>query len=304
MESARDATGGTPKFDTLCTLALAAVFFVFFDVTKHNTSLAAVNPFGEDPYDAIGSFGTQAAAFAALLALVRAFLLWRARLPRAESAFWLLRAQMAAALLVLVTMAGNAVGLARHTSLWLGTEAGTRLVALLVGMTVLALALGVRVRVAARRLASANHARLGQRALAVCLLAVIALAFYPEGLRDDLLGELFTVVAGALLLFVPTRALLTALVPEGEAQATGNVPPNGAWWQLGHRLQWALVVIVSLVFGVLIFLAEATGEGFGSNLANVAKLAAIFIGLEAAGVLIGFVALRGPLGLFRPPAPS
>jgi hypothetical protein len=74
--------------------------------------------------------------------------------------------------------------------------------------------------------------------------------------------------------------------------------------QLCSQLQWALVVAVGLVVGVLVFLGEATGEGFGSNLVNAAKLAAIFIGLEAAAVLIGFGALRGPLGLFRPPAPS
>jgi hypothetical protein len=291
-------------FNALVVLALAVLFYVFFDVTKHDPALSSVNPFAEDPYDAIGSFGTQSAIFCALLALVRAFLARRGDARWTDSPLWLLRAQMASVLLVLVTMAGNAVALARHSSLWLGAEAGMRLLALLVGMTVLALALGLRIHLAARRLADTDRSQLGLRALVVCIVALLVLALYPEGVRDNLMGELFTVVVGALLLFLPTWALLTALVPEGETRDKAGAPSNVAWWRPGRRLQWALVVAVGLVLGMLVFLGEAIGEGFGSNLAKVAQLAAIFVGLEAAGVLIGFGVLRKPLGLFRAPAPA
>lgn len=298
MESARKAAFGAPTIDTLCTLALAVLFYLFFDFTKHNAALAAVNPFVNDPYDAIGSFGTQAAAFAALLALVRLILLRRATATREQSVFWLLRAQMATVLLVLVTMVGNAVALARHTSLWLGTDAGVRLVALLLGLSVLATALLLRIHAEARSRQSPDQSDLGIRAFVVCIVATLVLALYPEDLIKDLVGALFTVVIGALLLFLPVRALLIALI-RGEPDSTETVPPTrrGLLAFVSRRFQWILVVCVALLMGALVFLAEASGEGFAPT--RVVGLAAVFVGLEATAVLIGFIALRGPLGIFR-----
>ena len=52
---------------------LTIFFLAFFDNSKNIPLLAVVNPFAEDPYDAVGSFGIQLAFFAALLSLIRAF---------------------------------------------------------------------------------------------------------------------------------------------------------------------------------------------------------------------------------------
>ena len=41
---------------TLACLAGAVGFTVFFFAAKHQLSLARVAPFGDDPYDAVGSF--------------------------------------------------------------------------------------------------------------------------------------------------------------------------------------------------------------------------------------------------------
>ncbi len=49
------------------------MFYLFFQISKHQPALSQVNAFAEDPYDAVGSFGTQFAVFTALLSLVRAF---------------------------------------------------------------------------------------------------------------------------------------------------------------------------------------------------------------------------------------
>ena len=54
-----------------CTVALA--FAGFFETTKHVPRVADIAPFVEDPYDAVCSFGVQLAAFAAALAVLRAF---------------------------------------------------------------------------------------------------------------------------------------------------------------------------------------------------------------------------------------
>jgi hypothetical protein len=52
--------------------------------------------------------------------------------------------------------------------------------------------------------------------------------------------------------------------------------------------------------GVILALGEAFGEG-GSyhQLGRFALVAAIFVGLEGAAVLLGYAFLASPLGLFR-----
>ena len=52
---------------------LTIFFLAVFDNSKNIPLLAVVNPFAEDPYDAVGSFGIQLAFFAAFLSLIRAF---------------------------------------------------------------------------------------------------------------------------------------------------------------------------------------------------------------------------------------
>jgi hypothetical protein len=61
------------KLISVAILALAVLFVVFFFRCKHAASLAGVNPFAEDPYDAVGSIGIQLTMFTALLCLLRVF---------------------------------------------------------------------------------------------------------------------------------------------------------------------------------------------------------------------------------------
>lgn len=118
-------------------LALAVVFYFFFMFTKHDPAVSAVNPFAEDPFDAVGSFGIQAAAFLALLSLVSSF--WRFQaFPSGQREMFEVRTQLAAILAVLVTVAGDLVGMARSPGLWLRNAAGNELCALVGGMLFLA----------------------------------------------------------------------------------------------------------------------------------------------------------------------
>jgi hypothetical protein len=59
----------SPRRPAFVALAVAAAFVVFFFASKHR--FGEVNPFAEDPYDAVGSFGIQLAAVAALAAWLR-----------------------------------------------------------------------------------------------------------------------------------------------------------------------------------------------------------------------------------------
>jgi Ca2+/Na+ antiporter len=285
------------KTDAGIVFVLALAFFAFFDVTKHDPSLSAVNPFGEDPYDAIGSFGVQAAIFLGLLALLRAFRPFQAGAPSEEQRLFLLRAQLAAVLAVVITLVGDGVALARHPSLWLGSAAGGRLSALLGGLFLCAVATGVLVYRSARNARGPARSRPWRRAALVSLAAVVALALYPESIRQSTAGALFTVVVGALLLFAPLWAVLAALLPDGTA-VSRREQRMASGWLARHTLQWVLVVCVGLFLGALLFVAEATQEGVAQDVAKRVFVMLVFVGLETIGVMIGFGFLRTPLGLF------
>jgi hypothetical protein len=122
------------KINALIILALAALFYFFFMTAKHDPALSAVNAFAEDPYDAIGSFGVQAAAFIGILSTMRAFRLYRGNPPSDEQKVFLARTQVLAVLAVIVTLAGNIVAMARYPSIWIGSPYGYRLAALLSGL--------------------------------------------------------------------------------------------------------------------------------------------------------------------------
>src|SRR5450631_4197283 len=63
----------TWKVNACITFVVAMVFYLFFQISKHHPALSQVNAFANDPYDAVGTVGTQFAAFTALLSLIRAF---------------------------------------------------------------------------------------------------------------------------------------------------------------------------------------------------------------------------------------
>jgi hypothetical protein len=62
---------------------------------------------------------------------------------------------------------------------------------------------------------------------------------------------------------------------------------------------WNLVLLLGIVMGAVLALAEAFGEGGPHQFGRFAMVAAIFISLECAAVLLGYLLLARPLGLFR-----
>src|SRR5512141_816551 len=84
---------------------LLTIFFVtFFDNSKNIPLLAVVNPFAEDPYDAVGSFGIQLAFFAALLSLIRAFRPYATKEFPSNQPLLILRGEIVALLAISVTL--------------------------------------------------------------------------------------------------------------------------------------------------------------------------------------------------------
>lgn len=285
------------KITSLLIFAFAVLFYIFFMHAKHDPALSAVNPFADDPYDAVGSFAIQAAVFLGILCLVRAFRPNPSGIESIRRESFLLRAQMAATLSVAVTLVADAVAMLRHPHLWLGLPAGCRLLAWLVGMAVLAAALGLPIYSEAKKGAPLAASHEWRQTLIVSFFSLCVLLLYPESFRRGLIGVLGTPLVGTAILFACVWVWTTALVPIPAVGATGATPARVPWYAR-RSFQWTVVVLAGLFIG-LFFVAGEASEGTGIPPARLALVVSAYLGLETAGVIIGYGFLRKPLGLFR-----
>src|SRR2546425_6818823 len=280
------------KRNALIIVGLAALFYWFFMFMKHDPALRDVIPFGVDPYDAVGSFGVIIGMLIALLSLVRAFRPYRTHPPSSAQRFYLARAQMAVVLSVLITLVADTVAMARHTSAWMQAASRIELLILLACVATITVAVGALVRRSMK-----PDAGSWTRATVISLVSVLLLVVYPEQLIGKTTTHLLTVLVGDLLLFVPLRALLTAIVPD-DAQRIGVSASSSGKSLYG----WGLVTLVGIVIGALLFVAEMTEGGGGSapRLAQLMLIACVFVGLATMGLLIAYAFMGGPLGLWQP----
>jgi hypothetical protein len=204
------------------------------------------------------------------------------------------RAEMATVLAVALTLAADAVAMARHPSVWAGKPAGYAYAAALIVLELSTAWVGARV-LRSTGTKAPRDARPGRAATAALAAFFIALALYPESVaRANIPGALATVVVGIALLFVPLRFLLVALVP-----SDGGPPAQGP---LRHgapgRRVWVSVAVTGLLIGLGLVAAES-GEGLGGiPFVRLALVAAVYVGLETVGLLVGYGALGRPLRLF------
>lgn len=323
---------GRLKVNALLTLALAVLFYVFFQVSKHNVALSQVNPFAEDPYDAVGSFGTQFALFAALLSLVRAFRPYQADKTLKNQVLLLLRGEYLSCLSVAITLTADIVALIRHPSAWIGLAAGYLLVALTGGLALLTMLVLWLLHRSARNIGSSSSRNIWISAISIALVSILILAFYPESWSESSPGELFTVLVGIAFLFVPLRAIGIALSSHpgtffedciddfiaiyrwlkahtGPFVVICNLLEKFAdlslirlilSWINPRKHTWNLVILIGVAMGILLVLAEVLGEGGGPpQFGRLALVVTIFVSLECTGVLLGYALLAKPLGLFR-----
>ncbi len=285
---------------SLFVFALAVLFYAFFMHAKHDPLLSKVNAFANDPYDAVGSFGIQAAALLGILCIIRAFRTRGGANGAAGEQTFLLRTQAAAVLSVGVTLAADAVAMIRHPLVWFGSPGGYKLLLFVAGMGIFTAAIGFWIR---RSVSRENwHVSSGDfgRAIVVSICAVAALFFYPESFRKGLIGVLFTVLIGTIILFVATWAWTIALIPDHEREMDANraqkADRSGEFTR--RRYHWIVVVLVGVLIG-LFFVAGEASEGSGIPHSRLALVISAYIGLETAGLVIGYGFLGKPLGLFR-----
>lgn len=322
---------GRLKVNAFLTLVLAVLFYAFFQISKHNTALAQVNPFAEDPYDAVGSFGVQFALFAGLLCLIRAFRPYQSADTLKNQELLLLRGEYLLCLSVVITLAADIVALIRHPSDWISSPAGYLLAALTGGLTILAVLVIWLIHYPARNKdAITRNAWL--KAIGITIVSILILAIYPESWRQSTHGALFTVLVGIAFLFVPLRAIGTAISPYPgtffedclddftamyrwlkayagpfvifcnlfETIAVWPFVRKALSWLNPRKHTWNFAILLGIAMGILLVLGEMLGEGGGPpQIGRFVLVVAIFISLECAGVLLGYALLAKPMGLFR-----
>jgi len=281
------------KRNAVIVCGLAALFYWSFMFAKHDPKLRSVIPFGEDPYDAVGSFGVVVGMIIALISLVRAFRPYHEAPPSTAQRVYLVRSQAAVVFIVFITLAADTVAMARHPHMWIGAASRNVLVALIGGLAAATVAVQLLIRASQRELPEPGSNR-WKRAGIASLLAILILVLYPEQLIRRTATELFTIVVGAFLLFAPMRLLLTALVPYKADDTPDETPARRRFSCPKHR--WGIVLLGGVLIGVFTLAGEMTEGGGALPLGRLVFVASVFIGLWIAGLSIAYAFLGKPLG--------
>ncbi len=270
----------------LLVCGLALFFSYIFFLLKHAPAFRDIVPFGDDPYDAVGSLAVIVANLLAATSLVRAFLPRFA--ARNSNRLYASRTQAAVALCILITVLADAVALLRHPSQWTGAPGKP---ALLTALLCLAAASIAVLLVVCRPFRSSNALH-WIAAFAVLLGTILCLWLYPESLIDKILTHLLTIDIGDLLLFAPVTFFVLALLP-GE-------PPSAAFVRASRSRtpipRWPFIALVGLAVGLCIFVAEIRHSSGSIPFARLALVASVYAYAGLSGLLIAYAFLRRPLG--------
>lgn len=276
------------KLNSIFAVGLAIVFLLFFQFTKHDPVLSAIIPFGNDPYDAVGSLGVVIAGLLSALSVIRAF----RRKHTERQKILIARTQFTVAATVFVTLTADGVAMVRHIPLWFGHPGAVELLGLMISMLILVLLLSFSIRFSIRDL----HLEAGswRKVTIIFIIAILILALYPEFIIQSTVGELFTLFAGILLLFIPLSVLPGAFIPFNVESFDSSETRS---CQMRTRLELVVVALLGVGIGIILLIGEWNGEGAPVPGLRI-LLASIFIGVPLVSLLIAYYCLRKPLALF------
>lgn len=246
---------------------------------KHLPGLRDAIPFGDDPYDAVGSFAAIVAVFVALLSVALAFGLFRPHCDEAVRRAFLIRMQFTVGFLVAATVVTDAIAMVRYPQAWVRSPHAMELV-LLVAATLVVAAIAFPWGAAPE----VDYRTISRKTIVAVLAAIAILAAYPEQLIVALVSHVATILVAAALLFVPVRLVVLDLVP------IENPIGERKMWS-GQRLLG--VVSAGIAVGFFAFFAELS-EG---PMQRFLLVLGVFVGTSLAGMLIAYACLASPLGL-------
>jgi hypothetical protein len=319
------------RSSVIIVLALSIAFTVFFFAIKHVAPLARVNPFAEDPFDAVGGFGVQLALFTALLGILRVFVPHMAKEISASQKVFIIRGCTVSVQSVAVTLAAYVVAMIRYPSLWIFSQDGRVLAFLVAGMTILAAVAAWRIDLLSYNAGLSSDFPARRMALINCLVGVLILGIYPAEWRQGTLGGVITAILGVVLLLLLTWSLAAALSPRIDVKVEDfldELADLGVWLRnrgsflasilkgvgkvfAGHASSPVVqslnprkhavrfAIVVSIVAGLFMALFKAISEQLFSEPGRLAIVAVIFIVIEGLGVLIGHFLFTRYLGIFR-----
>jgi len=281
------------RINSVATLALAALFYWFLMFTKHDPALAAAIPFAEDPYDAVGSFCLILSILLAMLSLIRAFRPYRQAPPTSLACLFLARTQLTVPVGILFTLAGDAIAMARHPSMWIGKPATIELLVLVGCVAAVSLALLFLIR---RSVPRRPAIRSSSRYAILCALTyVLILATFPESLIQNAAFHFAAIVLADLMIAASQSSLTVALLPVDPAGERASEMRTGG--RSRPWIQWAVVVLLGIGIGGFALAGEIFGEGGGPPPAKLLLVAVLFFGAGTSFMAISYAFFKGPLGI-------
>jgi hypothetical protein len=252
----------------LVTLA-AVAFYIFFQVNK-NGPFRQLNPFGADPYDAVGSFAIQVALLVGLLSYARALRIL-AEPAQAAKMRLVLRGNLLVLLAILITLLADGIAVILHPlppSLWAGV--------LLVEMGLMFL-------------------------LAAVSAITLTVAFWhlrtdkpPRNLTPaDAIDDLWILVRLPVIKF---SAVLPRRLVEMVERFSSDWLFHRWPWLDPRSHPWRFALFLGVFVGLGLVLAQLQ-EGLPPSPLIGLLVMGIFISAELAATLIGFALLGGYLGL-------
>jgi hypothetical protein len=283
------------KFNAVICSLFAGAFYRFFMFTKHDEAIASLIPFGEDPYDAIGSFCIIFSILLAILSLVRAFRRYGPGSPSPLARLFLARTQMAIPLGVVLALTADAIAMARHPAQWISKPATGRLLLVEAAMAFLSFGLLVLVR-RSMLIASSEPRHPDRRSLIVGGTAAAILAVFPENLIPSVPLHFLAIVLGFVLIAATQAAVVVAMaptIPGDHMNDQVDEKPSSRNW-----VQWAWITAFGILVGTAALVSEIL-EDPGVPTSRMLLVAIVFVGSGASFMLVSFAFFRKPLGLFR-----
>jgi hypothetical protein len=269
----------------LLTFVASLIFWAFFQISK-SPNFAAVNPFAEDPVDAIGSIAVQVALAVGVLTLARAAQVSRSPIAFINKGRLILRGNSVALLAIGVTLVADAF-MELQNPMWGISIWGQLLVAGLGTVALIACAAGLITVAAARQLSAWRASEwppIGE-----------------AGSLGEALDDLWALVRMILAWLRQRLPWLSRPLRWIDSQGNRLFEWLMSWpWISPRSHPWRFCASVGLLIGIGLALAHRLEEGSSINLAVAAIVSVIFIGVELMAVLIGYLVLGGFLGL-RPP---